>query len=67
MPLEVSWSDIGWRLLLTIFAGALIGMNREEHGQGGWHARVPDSKPFVFLKELMTRFGLSKADWKTAT
>lgn len=33
MPLEVSWGDIAIRLLLTVVAGALIGLNREEHGQ----------------------------------
>lgn len=33
MPLEVSWHDIAIRLLLTVVAGALIGLNREEHGQ----------------------------------
>jgi putative Mg2+ transporter-C (MgtC) family protein len=33
MPLEVSWHDIAIRLLLTVVGGALIGVNREEHGQ----------------------------------
>ncbi|HEX3628599.1 MAG TPA: MgtC/SapB family protein [Verrucomicrobiae bacterium] len=33
MPLEVSWRDIAIRLLLTIVAGTLIGLNREERGQ----------------------------------
>lgn len=33
MPLEVSWCDIAIRLLLTVVAGVLVGMNREEHGQ----------------------------------
>ncbi|HTR41922.1 MAG TPA: MgtC/SapB family protein [Pseudomonadales bacterium] len=34
MALEVSWQDIALRLLLTVIGGVLIGMNREEHGQG---------------------------------
>jgi putative Mg2+ transporter-C (MgtC) family protein len=34
MSLEVTWQDIALRLLLTVIAGVLIGMNREEHGQG---------------------------------
>ncbi|HTV42319.1 MAG TPA: MgtC/SapB family protein [Candidatus Sulfotelmatobacter sp.] len=34
MPLEVSWYDIAIRLLLTVLGGALIGLNREERGQG---------------------------------
>lgn len=34
MFLEISWYDIAIRLLLTVIGGALIGMNREEHGQG---------------------------------
>ncbi|HEV2320089.1 MAG TPA: MgtC/SapB family protein, partial [Verrucomicrobiae bacterium] len=33
MPLEVSWHDIAIRLLLTVVAAALIGLNREERGQ----------------------------------
>lgn len=33
MPLEISWHDIAIRLLLTVVAGAVIGLNREEHGQ----------------------------------
>ena len=33
MAIEVSWHDIAIRLLLTVVGGALIGMNREEHGQ----------------------------------
>lgn len=33
MPLEINWPDIVIRLLCTIFAGALIGFNREEHGR----------------------------------
>ncbi|HEX5321260.1 MAG TPA: MgtC/SapB family protein [Stellaceae bacterium] len=32
MPLTPSWADIGLRLLLTVIAGALIGLNRGEHG-----------------------------------
>lgn len=31
--MEVSWHDIAIRLLLTVVGGALIGLNREEHGQ----------------------------------
>ena len=34
MPLDISWQDIALRLLLTVLGGALIGTNREEHGQG---------------------------------
>jgi uncharacterized membrane protein YhiD involved in acid resistance len=34
MSLEITWHDIGLRLFLTVVGGALIGMNREEHGQG---------------------------------
>jgi putative Mg2+ transporter-C (MgtC) family protein len=33
MPLEISWQDIAIRLLCTVFAGAIIGFNREEHGR----------------------------------
>lgn len=33
MPLNPSWQDILLRLLLTVAAGALIGLNRETHGK----------------------------------
>src|SRR3954468_6472229 len=33
MPLEIGWNDIALRLLCTVIAGALIGINREEHGR----------------------------------
>jgi len=33
MPLEITWPDIALRLLCTLFAGAVIGFNREEHGR----------------------------------
>jgi putative Mg2+ transporter-C (MgtC) family protein len=33
MPLNPSWQDILLRLLLTVAAGALIGVNRETHGK----------------------------------
>ncbi|HWB11604.1 MAG TPA: MgtC/SapB family protein [Pirellulales bacterium] len=33
MPLEPTWYDVTIRLLLTIFAGGCIGINRGEHGQ----------------------------------
>lgn len=31
MPLHLGWVDIAVRLLLTVLAGGLMGMNREEH------------------------------------
>ncbi|HXF10063.1 MAG TPA: MgtC/SapB family protein [Desulfuromonadaceae bacterium] len=33
MPLEIGWRDIALRLLCTVIAGAVIGINREEHGR----------------------------------
>jgi putative Mg2+ transporter-C (MgtC) family protein len=33
MPLTLSWSEIIFRLLCTVAAGALIGLNRSEHGR----------------------------------
>jgi putative Mg2+ transporter-C (MgtC) family protein len=33
MPITLSWSEIVMRLLYTVAAGALIGMNRSEHGR----------------------------------
>jgi putative Mg2+ transporter-C (MgtC) family protein len=33
MPLEINWQEIAIRLLCTVFAGAVIGINREEHGR----------------------------------
>jgi hypothetical protein len=30
MPAEISWSDIALRLLLTLLAGTLIGIDRGE-------------------------------------
>jgi len=33
LPLHLSWSDIAIRLLCTVLAGALIGINRGEHGR----------------------------------
>ena len=33
MPLEIGWNDIALRLLCTVIAAALIGINREEHGR----------------------------------
>jgi putative Mg2+ transporter-C (MgtC) family protein len=33
MPIMLSWSEIVMRLLYTVAAGALIGMNRSEHGR----------------------------------
>lgn len=32
MPLHPTWQDIALRLVLTVLAGALIGLNREAHG-----------------------------------
>lgn len=32
MPVEISWQTIALRLLLTILAGALLGINRSRHG-----------------------------------
>jgi putative Mg2+ transporter-C (MgtC) family protein len=34
MALDITWTDIALRLLLTVIGGVLIGTNREEHGQG---------------------------------
>jgi putative Mg2+ transporter-C (MgtC) family protein len=33
MPLTISWYDISLRLALTVFAGAVVGLNRGEHGR----------------------------------
>ena len=33
MPVTVTWDDLALRLALTVVAGALIGLNREEHGR----------------------------------
>ncbi len=33
MPLALTWSEIAIRLFCTVVAGALIGMNRSEHGR----------------------------------
>lgn len=33
MPTTLEWYEIGWRLFLTVFAGAVIGINRAEHGR----------------------------------
>ncbi|HXE41506.1 MAG TPA: MgtC/SapB family protein, partial [Candidatus Baltobacteraceae bacterium] len=33
MPLEIDWQEIAIRLICTVFAGAVIGFNREEHGR----------------------------------
>jgi putative Mg2+ transporter-C (MgtC) family protein len=33
MPLSLGWPDIALRLALTLIAGALIGMDRDEHGR----------------------------------
>jgi putative Mg2+ transporter-C (MgtC) family protein len=32
MPLEIGWNDILMRLVVTLIAGALVGLNREEQG-----------------------------------
>ena len=32
MPLSLTWQDISERLLLAVIAGAIIGLNRTEHG-----------------------------------
>src|SRR5262249_31145182 len=33
MPITLQWHDIALRLMLTAFAGTLIGINRGEHGR----------------------------------
>lgn len=33
MPIVVTWSEISFRLLCAVVAGALIGLNRSEHGR----------------------------------
>jgi putative Mg2+ transporter-C (MgtC) family protein len=33
MELSIGWEEIAWRLLCTVAAGVLIGLNREEHGR----------------------------------
>ena len=33
MPLTLQWDDIALRLVLTVIAGTLVGINRSEHGQ----------------------------------
>jgi putative Mg2+ transporter-C (MgtC) family protein len=33
MPTTLEWYDIGWRLFLTVIAGAVIGINRAERGR----------------------------------
>jgi putative Mg2+ transporter-C (MgtC) family protein len=33
MTLTIGWSEIAWRLILTVIAGGLIGVNRGEHGR----------------------------------
>lgn len=33
MPIEVTWAEIAIRLLCTVAAGGLIGLNRTEHGR----------------------------------
>jgi putative Mg2+ transporter-C (MgtC) family protein len=32
MPITIEWPEIALRLALTVVAGALIGLNRSEHG-----------------------------------
>jgi putative Mg2+ transporter-C (MgtC) family protein len=32
MPIEISWQTIAFRLLLTLIAGAVLGINRSRHG-----------------------------------
>ena len=32
MPIALSWREIALRLLLTVVAGAVIGLNRGERG-----------------------------------
>ena len=32
MPYTIQWPEIALRLLLTIVAGAVLGLNRSEHG-----------------------------------
>src|ERR1700678_3419655 len=33
MPVTIAWSDVALRLVLTVVAGTLIGINRGEHGR----------------------------------
>jgi putative Mg2+ transporter-C (MgtC) family protein len=33
MPVNLQWTDIAFRLLLTVVGGTLIGLNRGEHGR----------------------------------
>ena len=33
MPVTIAWSDVALRLVLTVVAGTLIGINRTEHGR----------------------------------
>ena len=32
MPIEISWQTIALRILLTLIAGTLLGINRSKHG-----------------------------------
>ncbi len=32
MPVEITWQTIAMRIVLTLFAGALLGINRSKHG-----------------------------------
>jgi hypothetical protein len=32
MPITIEWPEIALRLTLTVVAGTLIGLNRNEHG-----------------------------------
>ena len=32
MPYTIEWPEVALRLLLTVVAGAFLGMNRSEHG-----------------------------------
>jgi putative Mg2+ transporter-C (MgtC) family protein len=33
MPVTITWLDIGIRLVLTVLAGGLVGLNRMERGR----------------------------------
>jgi hypothetical protein len=47
MPYKIEWPEIALRLLLTVIAGGLLGMNRSEHGHAAGLVKV-EMEPLKF-------------------
>jgi putative Mg2+ transporter-C (MgtC) family protein len=58
-------ADAGYKIMSSSISMGKNATLLEMNFEISWRTRIPETQPFVFLRELATRFDLAKVDWKT--